>query len=400
MNEAQLRKKLAQALKRADVPEPLWKELVEDDWVLDALDKGREDGFPGLVRQARRRLRTSEAIAQRTPPPGRTASAAKSVSLQPRELLRAEAFSAWLSHHVTAIPRVRRLRQDLFGGGVLSAAQAEALLQSPAPRFLSAKRFHALGIPLLGHTAHLVNTSQDFSYEGNVTQATLQLNWPGGTHEESCRWEDRQNMPATRIRELVLPRLKQDWIVKVWPSSVFGELSDCSAWLAERYAWPLPEALWFLLTGDTPPMAPLRLGVHGAVHSDLHRYTITLTVEPWISADTVLQAYRAVQDMVLQGQDNRPLGERSLTLLQFVAEHGVRQKKRPGWNAVMTAWNRAYPQWAYDRLSNFAKDADRIELAVRFPKHEGTWGQNDNPWIRWQTHLDVTSLEETPRLRH
>jgi len=46
---------------------------------------------------------------------------------------------------------------------------------------------------------------------------------------------------------------------------------------------------------------------------------ITLRIAPWVSAGTVYEVYRDIQRRIL-GQDNRPIGEMNLKLLQFVEE--------------------------------------------------------------------------------
>jgi len=82
-------------------------------------------------------------------------------------------------------------------------------------------------------------------------------------------------------------------------------------------------------------VSPLQLGVRGIEQSDLRHYRITQSVEPWISADTVLQAYRAVQSLVLAGGDNRLLRDRSLELMRFIASQRVLQGKQLPWRCLM-----------------------------------------------------------------
>jgi hypothetical protein len=77
----------------------------------------------------------------RKTPPGRKRADTVPPRLQAREHDRAEAFSEFLGNHIATIPRVRRLRADLLGGQILSPAQAEAFLHSPAPRVLSSEQF-------------------------------------------------------------------------------------------------------------------------------------------------------------------------------------------------------------------------------------------------------------------
>jgi hypothetical protein len=71
--------------------------------------------------------------------------------------------------------------------------------------------------------------------------------------------------------------------------------------------------------------------------------------------------------MVLGGQDNRPLHERTLALGRFIASQRGIQGKRSTLRCLQDEWNRSYPQWAYARVSHFAKDVNRAEQALRFP---------------------------------
>jgi hypothetical protein len=102
--------------------------------------------------------------------------------------------------------------------------------------------------------------------------------------------------------------------------------------------------------------------------SSLVHYKIVLEVAPWVSAATVHRVYRAAQDMILNGRDNRRLGARSLTLVCFVAaERREVTNTKLTLGKLLAVWNRTYPQWAYARVSTFATALNRAEMALRFP---------------------------------
>ena len=63
-----------------------------------------------------------------------------------------------------------------------------------------------------------------------------------------------------------------------------GDLHKLVGQLIERYPWEGFEAIWFVLTGKTPLVAPLSWQVRGSgvVWSFEHQF-ITIKVEPWVS---------------------------------------------------------------------------------------------------------------------
>src|SRR3712207_3105655 len=79
-----------------------------------------------------------------------------------------------------------------------------------------------------------------------------------------------------------------------------------------------------MLTGEVSWVVPMTSrtrsgGTRAAPGEGFHHGFITLTVEPWVSADTVRRVYQEVQKGLLGG-DNRPIGPKSHTLLSFVTE--------------------------------------------------------------------------------
>lgn len=286
------------------------------------------------------------------------------------------------------MPRIRRLRETLLGGAIMSPAQAEALFSSPASRILTARQFQQRGIPLLDHTARLLGDPRwDSTPTGYITTTTLELTWGDTTVTEELRWEAFVNTPGTRIQEIVLPKGP---LVDIWPGSVMGEMHECSCWLARRYPWSEPDALWYLLTGESPSIYPVRLRIDSRAQSDLYDCRITVAVMPWVSADTVLRAYRAAQDLVLAGRDNRSLQARSLALARFIANwHTQHGGKRGAWCRVMAAWNRHAPHWAYERTTQFARDVDRAEKALRCPSYHHPWTPKRGTGIAWQSSLEA-----------
>jgi hypothetical protein len=373
MTESELREQVAKKLRRDDVPEELWQDLVERRFIQGALQG--EESISDVVKEVKRELRLTQQLANRKSPPGRKAHVVTPPSLQAQEWDRAQTLAEWLGHHVAAMPRVRQLREKLFAGGTLSADQAMTVLQSPALRFLSWDRCMALGIPLVGHEARIVTEQDEVTPTHRFIDVTLSITWTGGSFLGEFHWEEEHHGRGTQLEYIMLPRWR---LVEVWPESVLAELHKCSAWLAYRYPWEERDAFWFVLTGEYPRVSPVVLCQDHKEHRDLYRHRIILYVDPWVSAKTVGRAYRAAQDRVLVGRDNRPLCARNLALVRFVAARRDAHGESPRWKDLLEEWNQTCnPEWTYDRISTFAKAVGRAEMTLRFPPYQGTQGPGD-----------------------
>lgn len=387
MNEKQLRADVAKGLKLDDVPDALWKYLEGREHVKEVLDGFTE--VADLINEAKTQRRLSQQLANRKAPPGRKPRTSHIPKLQDAELARAQSLSECLGHFVATIPRVRRVRAKLLDSTTLSSAQAAELLSSPAIRTLSYEEFKDLDIPLIGHTAR--GGTMQLEAAGQVWVATLNISWAGQSYDGVFRWDTADDTRESRMQEYSIPACGTEY---VWPSSVLGELYDCSRWLEQRFPWKLNDALWYVLTGAFPDVSPLGLRVHKMEHGDLHRAQITISVDPWVSADTVRNAYRAVQSMVLAGKDNRRLEEKSLALTPFIASQRAGHEKRPTWRHLMATWNQRYPGWAYNDVSNFARDADRAEKNLRFPAYQVPWRPQMSPEIAWKANSIDEDFEQ------
>lgn len=156
------------------------------------------------------------------------------------------------------------------------------------------------------------------------------------------------------------------------PSPHAGQLAELTKELERVYFWKGINASWFVLTGYVPVVNTFKLRIshtwrpHGPKVA-----TVTLTVEPWLSAEKVQQIYRDVQRRLLGGKDNGRVGERSLKLLQFVAEH--RESANVSWQELRRLWNATYPEWAYT-----AEDSDKAKSKF-YNAHKRAYGRVIEP---------------------
>lgn len=192
--------------------------------------------------------------------------------------------------------------------------------------------------------------------------------------------------PAVSVPLEVLGNVEGD--VLALERSVVGELVGLGQQLASWYSWQEAEAIRFILLGDiVPPIAPLKAQVAlrrrgTTAGAGLNYGHITLTVEPWISPNTVRDFYQTIRQQVF-GRKTRQYSERNVTVFKFVTERmevetvreprqlpSSRLTRRESWRALMEAWNREQQQeWSYKDPRNFEKDFHRGRRAVARPKY-------------------------------
>jgi hypothetical protein len=146
--------------------------------------------------------------------------------------------------------------------------------------------------------------------------------------------------------------------------------------LIERYPWEEPDAVWFVLTGETPWVAPLTWQFRGTgevLDSWFYGY-ITLNVEPWVSASVIERVYRDLQHKLL-GKDNKRVGEKNRELFRFVIGHMKSDGSLPKARELVKEWDDAYPQWRYghedtEQVRRFRRDYNLARRLLAVPSYE------------------------------
>ena len=150
--------------------------------------------------------------------------------------------------------------------------------------------------------------------------------------------------------------------------------------LIQRYPWEEQDAVWFVLTGETPPVALLTWQARwfgSDIWEDSFSYGfVTLKIEPWVDPKLVWKVYSDIQRGLRNGRRNRRLGWKSLELLQFVNERVnvanlSRVERREEAPRLVAAWDRGYPDDSYDgNTREFWKAYHRARQAVMSPYYE------------------------------
>jgi hypothetical protein len=365
-----MRSQLAKRLRKSTVPDIIWDDLVDDGYVTDATDA---DDFSGLVDAAKRRLKIWEdGIAQsRRTTPLEPQKQSKRIERR-SEVERALAFSEYLAFLADTDPNIRRFRNGVLGRRLLNSAEAKKLLNSPAARILPFSKFLDLGIPLIGHESQFGESDVDWlrsefmiqvildSSEGQFTETRHILYgnltrvvgdgddpdyWPNADLVKYC---DTSGVEAGR---LVLPESVLDDLRTV-AKSVVGKLQG----------WSEGAATWFVLTGISPIVFPLQVNNTVIRATDYTQGLVTLMVEPWVSGQSVLKAYRRAQKDIIGGQQ-RELSGRNIAVFRFVIAE-KRMKKNLSWQSLMESWNHMHQQWRYDDLRHFAQGYHRAEKKI------------------------------------
>jgi hypothetical protein len=304
-----------------------------------------------------------------------------------------------------AYPEIKGFRVKYLGDKLLSPAQARALLTSPVAAHWSHHKFEKLRVPVVGHTYRVTEGMSDAKGPYSLVEVS-----PPSSEAES--FEDRRpQIPASPpptslhdarsnakpVRELrigypprqrvwkILPYPGEDGLphrVLVGQSSVLGDLHREASRLIQRYPWEEADAVWFMLTGKTPWVAPLTwqarwFGSGDEDEEDSFRYGfVTLKVEPWVDPKLVWKVYTDIQRGLRGGRRNRRLETKSLELLRFVNERvdvaglsrAERRRVAPG---LVAAWDKAHPDDAYDgNTREFWKAYHRARQVVMSPAYE------------------------------
>jgi len=155
------------------------------------------------------------------------------------------------------------------------------------------------------------------------------------------------------------------------------ELLGLADKLSKAYGWPDGDALWFVLTGYTPPMRPLEVEMFINTSTwPSHRHEpfvarITVTAHAWVQADEVKRAFRDAQRQLLGG-DAPPTRrhERTWEGVKFVARR-MREHGGETWEDRRTAWNRmCRKDWRYRSYNGFRDVYDRFIEGYVYRKYK------------------------------
>ncbi len=308
--------------------------------------------------------------------------------LRSHEIARAEVFSEYVSRMAAINSRVRRFRERVLGGRTLGAEEARALLRSPFASFKVEEWFRVKGVSITDHQCRIAGGEEDeqgpYSWVETFSEAGGQLWLKDKRPLDTGPWVMPDTNP-TRKRELgerkrELKHKTARYRILLFPGeegeahstlvkrvSVLGQAEEIAQALLKSYPWLEQDAAWFLLTGETPFVAPITFrgkysGLNAGLPDGYGYGFVTLTIEPWVSADTVREVYTEIQQQWARRnknnrpENNRPVGEKNCRLLSFVTKRALKKvgslslspaaRRRLG-KSLVAEWNCENPQWAY-----------------------------------------------------
>jgi hypothetical protein len=377
----ELRKELAKQLGIDEVPNVIWKKLLQKRTAYFAV-LGGEDSFNEAVDEAKDWLEVWRGRSSG----GRGSDQDFYRYLNDHEREQAEVKAQVLAKCASADARVQAFRDRCLGGEPLTPEQAQAFVASHANQNLPTQWFVEHGVSFLDHTTAIQSITFRDRYE--IIEFAVR---PAGI---KCRVEkdalseeygsgrmlavkgDRSNVVRDRQTHVSWPtpehvNIAQDGIphLDYWrgftgyvrTGSPLGDLRDLGEYLTKRYrGWHFSYATRFVLTGEPPEERPLR--TEKGLGDE-----ITIHAAPWISPESVKNAYvqyrhdlswfrgwmrerhddRIVSDGNLTPKRRRRPSDKNLKLLSFITERIDHRGRRPQGKEVAAEWDAKYPEWAY-----------------------------------------------------
>ncbi len=346
---AHVEKKLGHPLDDAD-----WDYLDHAGFVRDATLTGQIDGIVGRARQV-------SAGRRQTVRPG-TVQLPSVMAGGASVTARARALSQLVADEAAADPLVVDYRTRYLGGRTTSFPEAEVLLRSPAACRVPADLLRLHGVALLGHTSRIVRTElldcascqmEDRGWveyeieDGGVTRSVTVIDVPLRRRVLVYQSEGRPELGAAVGNESPLDEL----------------LSRADA-LAGAYRWRSSEAAAFILEGSVPFVRPVEATTmfHVAPTGRMQA-TVTLAVDPAVSAAEVARAYSAAQLLALR-KPPRATDARTMAAVRYVAE---RRRDQPGvsWRDLTLGFNAFWAEHADGRPASFPSVSSFIQAVGR-----------------------------------
>jgi hypothetical protein len=364
-----LQRLIADALGIEKLPKAAWDDL-EDGAYTGILDPPDRQGVLDCIDRVRWFLQRHPEL-----PGGQTTRHDDQQTTVPSQLLREgdEARAVYFSKHVGSLARQRidvlDLRRRFWNGRPLKEHEAGQFLTSHATRLMSWEHFELTGTPLIGHT------TETLTPDGRAAHS-----WDEGVYL-LIKWSDGETpVPYARSwffgahkHSIAIPARQGGFYrTQVVDGSVLDDVRKLSVSLANSYPWEEHEAVWFVLTNILPMIGPIRSRVHATRSPAFHDGRITLTIEPWVTADTVANVYRdlQLQHFLPVGRSHLP---KQFALYQFVSKRRRAGRRSQTWDAIKSAWHKSIKRVVYDHFRPFRRDYERarrwVETYVLFPEY-------------------------------
>gem|GEM_PF-2894200 len=340
VSEERVKRALCAYLRKKEIPGWLWSILRlrhKDLWGPFALAELKTE-FRDLCRDASARL-TFHRQAKQTRSRREMAQAMQvKGQLDPKEVKRAEVLAKELAR-IAAIDRTRGLpavavalfREHYLDGKTLSPKEAFDILRSPAAAYIDVTILKRLGLPAIGHISQITKQVE----QDPRTHLDIEVVWHGQAHQ---LWVEFH--PSTLLR---LEYPTEDGLIDVLhvrETAFLGELQRISTEASRTFLWNEAQATWFVLTGEPPTIPAIDARLEGGWNIGWAQLRIVLTIQPWVSAKSLMRIYRSLQYQLL-GRTNRNPKIENLELMDFAAQ---RRHEGLPWRKIQAEWNKGRPR--------------------------------------------------------
>ena len=263
---------------------------------------------------------------------------------------RQETLARYLARAASEDRRIVGFRTEVLSGRLLSEEEALIFLSSPlaASSWRSTLKMLRLNIlDTLLDTKYRLEEEQDdhglykklIRERGSHTLRPLlrtpsRLIFPG----DLVTSDDLRISRGGSAVVVVHPREKDRFVV-ARTKSIMADIVSLAEDTLKGYPISREMGVWFILTGEFIPEDPIRIHYTTTRRpEELHRTTITLEVESWLSPEEVLEQYRHAQHKIL-GRTPRSLKRDTLAVFSF-----VNQRRGKSWSKRVEAWNEEHPR--------------------------------------------------------
>jgi hypothetical protein len=182
-----------------------------------------------------------------------------------------------------------------------------------------------------------------------------------------------------------------------------ARLKNLSESLAKTFVWKAEDAALFVLCAYyTPPVRTFSVeGKVTRLQSGPEIGSITLSVEPWLPAETVMDVYKKVQNKMLGKRPHR-VSRKRLRVLELVQMMG----EGASWRECMQQWNELHPEEKYKDVRNFSKAYKEVRECVIEPgytaleRDEGAAREDRRRYIKLRLRNVERNLKEIRKVEH
>ncbi len=300
---------------------------------------------------------------------------------EPYEKKRAKVLARAVARRAAVRPELEAIRDRLFDGRTLTTKEAKRLVEQVGLRHFDSHWYRKEGIPIVSHGSYYVDPSSGVKLSTSNQNTHIAFEWKG-----QRRIIDPSAVDPNWRRCEVEIRLPGKFL-RVRHQSVLGDIQNVVRALLRFYDWEQEDAAMFIMTGDTPLMPTIGL-TEPPVSVDPRRdhlhYRITLHIEPWVSAKSVMKAYGRIQRRMRRGQV-REIEKKSIDVFEFVETYlqeelnivwtgpptrrgGKGRMPRIPWKVIADQWHEQNKDQGRQKREIFYSGSDMRKKYLRFLK--------------------------------